>query len=120
MWRNNNIIWGNKTESVYLTTGPAAYSIPSETAPAPKIGQRLDQEQAPITPAPNEYSLPSTIPPAGETGKSFGPRREIKSAQRAPPPNVYSIERPRTASAHFTYRAFPTKSKIIFVPVCSN
>ena len=93
--------------------GPAAYSLPSESVPAPKIGERLDREQGPLTPAPNRYGLPSTIPPAREAGKSFGVRRELKSAQLAPPPNVYSIERPRTASAHFTYRAFPLKSKTI-------
>ena len=94
-----------------MCTGPAAYSLPSEAVPAPKIGERLEREQTLATPAPNKYRLPSTIAPAKEAGKSFGLRREIKSAHIAPPPNVYTIERPRTASAHFTYRAFPEKSK---------
>ena len=103
-------ICGNKI--LYFVSGPAAYNLPPETIPAPKIGERLEREQAPLTPAPNKYSLPSTIPPAREAGKTFGLRRELKSAQVAPPPNVYTFERPRTASAHFTYRTFPEKSKM--------
>ena len=91
-----------------IRTGPAAYNVPSEIIPAPKIGERLDIDVVPQTPAPNEYHLPSSIKPS-EAGKSISTRRELKSAQHAPPPNIYTIPRPRTASAHFTYRAFPEK-----------
>ena len=93
--------------------GPAAYSLPPEVAPAPKMGERLDRDVVPVTPAPNKYQLPGSIRP-GEAGRSFGVRREIKSAHVAPPPNVYSISRPQTASAHFTYRAFPEKGELYF------
>lgn len=91
--------------------GPAAYSLPAaEVAQAPMIGERLDRDMRPVTPAPNKYQLPSSIRPASASGKSIGVRREIKSAHVTPPPNVYTISRPQTASAHFTYRTFPGKS----------
>ena len=80
------------------------------STPAPKIGKRLEGDRVPFTPSPNQYSLPSSITPAKEYGKSFGYKRELKSAHTTPPPNVYTIKRPRTASAHFTYRAFQEKS----------
>ena len=94
--------------------GPAAYALPPENVPAPKIGERLDQDLVPATPAPNKYRLPSSIGPP-EAGKSISIRRELKSAQLAPPPNIYTIPRPSTASAHFTYRSFQEKSKTFTV-----
>lgn len=99
------------TSFITSCVGPAAYNLPSEIPPAPRIGERLERDLIPDTPGPNKYQLPSSIRPA--SGKSIAVRRELKSAHVTPPPNVYTFQRPRTASAHFTYRSFPEKSESV-------